>query len=59
MTGPAEPPSARLEPAQFAALVRLVGEDVAREDEPAVAEAYADFQDAMAALRRQLGGPRT
>lgn len=59
MTGPTEPPCARLEPAQFAALVRLVGEDVAREDERAVARAYADFRDAMDALRQQLGGPRS
>ncbi|WP_415856720.1 hypothetical protein [Sinomonas sp. G460-2] len=42
----------RLEPRQRAVLVRLVGEDVAREDEPAVAQAYADFRAAMDALRR-------
>ena len=43
--------SAELDAPQRAALVALVGEEVARQDEPAVATAYADFRAGMEGLR--------
>lgn len=49
-------PEPELEPQQREALERLVGAAVAREDERAVARAYADFRDAMEALRREFRG---
>ncbi|MEA5455998.1 hypothetical protein SPF06_14780 [Sinomonas sp. JGH33] len=51
-------PREPLDAAQRRVLERLVGADVARQDEAAVAEAYADFRDAMDALRREFGGQR-
>ncbi|MDQ4503533.1 hypothetical protein [Sinomonas sp. ASV322] len=52
MTRSADAPREPLSTAQRRVLERLVGEEVARRDEPAVAEAYADFRAAMEGLRR-------